>query len=97
MNDVAGTIEDVEEIDIVVPQIPTRMVERTADVSQISTDQQTVPGPQVTTQVVDRPCPMSQFRQWTFQRRHDSRDVQSSMKPVDVPVLTAVVSPLRDS
>ena len=64
MNDVAGMIEDVEEIAILVPQILTQMVERAVDVPQISADQQTVPMPQVTTQVVDR-----QFRQWTFQCR----------------------------
>ena len=69
MNDVAGVIEDVEEMAIMVPHILTQMVERAVDVPQISTDQQTVPMPQVTTQVVDRPYPVSQFRQWKFQFR----------------------------
>ena len=36
VNDVAGTIEDVEEMAILVPQILTQMVERTADVPQTS-------------------------------------------------------------
>ena len=63
VNDVAGMIEDVEEIAVLVHQIPTQMVERTADLPQISTDQQSVPEPQVTIQVIDRPCPVSQFRQ----------------------------------
>ena len=67
VNDVAGMIEDVEEMAILVPQILTQMVERAVDVPQISTDQQTVPMPQVTEQVVDRPYPVSQFRQRTFQ------------------------------
>ena len=53
VNDVAGMIEDVEEIAILEPQIPTQTAERTADVPQIFTDQQTVPVPQGTTQVVE--------------------------------------------
>ena len=61
VNDVEGMIEDVEEMAILVPQILTQMVERAVDVSQISTDQQTVPMPQVTKQVLDRPYPVSQF------------------------------------
>ena len=69
MNDVAGMIENVEEIAKLVPQILTQMVERAVDVPQISTDQQTVPMPQVTKQVVDRPYPVSQFRQWMFKCR----------------------------
>ena len=69
VNDVADMIEDVEEIAILVPQILTQMVERAVDVPQISTDQQTVPMMQVTKQVVHRPYPVSQFRQWTFQCR----------------------------
>ena len=52
VNDAAGVIEDVEEIDIPVPRIPTQMVERT-DVPQILTVQQPVPMPHVTTQVVE--------------------------------------------
>ena len=42
MNDVAGVIEDVEEVAIPVPHIQTQMVERTADVPQTSTVQQPV-------------------------------------------------------
>ena len=67
VNDVASMIEDVEEMAILVPQILTQMVERAVDVPQISTDQQTAPMPQITEQGVDRPYPVSQFRQWTFQ------------------------------
>ena len=46
-------VNDVAEIAVPVPRIPTQMVERTADVPQIPTVQQTVSMPQVTTQVVD--------------------------------------------
>ena len=53
VNDVTGVIEDVEEIAILVPRIPTQMVERTVDVPQISAVQQPVLVPQVTTQVVE--------------------------------------------
>ena len=53
MNDVAGVIEDVDEVAILVPRIPTQMVEGTVDVPQISAVQQPVPVPQVTTQVVE--------------------------------------------
>ena len=49
MNDVTGMIEDVEKMAIVVPQILTQMVVRTADVPQTSTVQQPVPEPQDTT------------------------------------------------
>ena len=52
VNDTAGVIEDVEEIAIPVPRIPTQMVERT-DVSKILTVQQPMPMPDVTTQVVE--------------------------------------------
>ena len=52
VNDTAGVIEDVEEIAIPVPRIPTQTVERT-DVSQILTVQQPVPMPHVTTRVVE--------------------------------------------
>ena len=52
MNDTAGVIEDVEEIAIPVPRIPTQLGERT-DVSQNLTVQQPVPMPHVTTQVVE--------------------------------------------
>ena len=53
VNDVAGVIQDVEEIAMPVPRIPTQMVERIADVPQTSTVQQPVPMPQVTTQDVE--------------------------------------------
>ena len=53
MNDVTGVIEDVEEIAMPVPRIPTQMVERIADVPQTSTVQQPVPMLHVTTQVVE--------------------------------------------
>ena len=68
-NDAAGMIEDVEEFATLGPQILTHTVERAVDVPHISTDQQTVSLPQVTTQVVDRPYPVPRFRQWTFQCR----------------------------
>ena len=53
VHDVARVIEDVEEVAILVPRIPTQMVERTADVPQIPTVQQPALMPQVTTQVVE--------------------------------------------
>ena len=53
VNDVAGMIEDVEGTAILVPQILTQVVERAVDVPQVSIDQQTVPMPQVTKQVVE--------------------------------------------
>ena len=53
VNDVAGVIEDIEEIAVPVPRTPTQMVERTADVPEIFTVQQPVLMPQVTTQVVE--------------------------------------------
>ena len=66
VNDVAGTIEDVEEMAILVPQILTQMVERAVDVPQISTDQPSVlvqtvdvPVPQVMTQEVFKQVPLS--------------------------------------
>ena len=83
--DVAGMIEDVEEMATLVPQILTQMVERAVGVPQISTDQQTVPMLQVTTQVVDRPYPVSQFRQWTFQPQVMTQEV---FKKVPVPATT---------
>ena len=52
-DDVAGVVEDVEEIAIPVPRIPTQMVERTAEVPQIPTVQQPVLMAQVTTEVVE--------------------------------------------
>ena len=50
VNDVAGVIEDVEEIAILALRILTQMVERTVDVPQTSTIQQPVPRRQWTFQ-----------------------------------------------
>ena len=62
VNDVAGVIEDVEEIAFPMPRIPAQMVERTADVPQILTVQQPVPMPQFTKPTVARPCPAPQLQ-----------------------------------
>ena len=62
VTDVAGVIEDVEETAIIVPQILTQMVDRSADVPQNSTVQQPVPLPQVSTQTVARPNPVPQLQ-----------------------------------
>ena len=64
VNDVAGMIEDVDEM--------------AAD----------SPVPQVTTQVVDRPYPVSQLRQWMFQCRTSRLmevGIQSSSSASDDP------------
>ena len=93
-------IEDVEEIAIPVPRIPTQMVERT-DVSQVLTIQQPVPFPHTTTQVVERPYPASQLQTVDVPMPQVMTQEVSSqvpvpvMKPVDVPVLTPVVSEER--
>ena len=95
VNDVAGMIEDVEEMAILVPQIPTQMVERTADVPQISTEQQTELVPQdqtnckptissVSVQTVDVPVPQV-MTQVVFSQ------VPVPVMPVDVFVPTPVL------
>ena len=55
VSDVAGVIQDVEEI-------LTQVVERTADVLQTSAVQQPMPMPQVTTHTVARPYPVPQLQ-----------------------------------
>ena len=89
MNDVAGMIEDVEEIAILVPQIPTRMVERAADVPQISTDQQTVPGPRKSPHrtSIDLIRCLSSDSGSSSAAGHDPRGIQASSSASDDPLM----------
>ena len=90
VNDVAGVIDDVEEIAILVPRILTQMVERTVDVPQILTVQQ--PVPQVTTQSVARPYPAPQLQ--TVDVPVPQVMIQEVFKQVPVPVMKPVDVPV---
>ena len=81
MNDVAGMIEDVEEMAFLVPQILTQMVERAVDMPQISnekTDSAHAASHRTGRRVSHIQCPSC--KQWTVQvpqvMTHEVRSVK---------------------